>query len=53
MPPVETDQPSSVVELLGNALQNVVFGNGYLIFVIFGIFGLAVLLSRVFKGGSL
>ncbi|GAA2007124.1 hypothetical protein JL107_03625 [Nakamurella flavida] len=43
----------SLGDLLGEALQFVVFGNGYLIGVILGVFVLTVLLSRIFKGGTL
>lgn len=51
--PDENGETFSVIELLGEALQAVVFGNGLLIVVIAAVFAAAVVLSRAFKGGSL
>lgn len=47
------DQPQTLQQLLAEALQAVVFGNGLLIVVILTVFVLAVVLSRMLKGGSL
>lgn len=49
----ENGENLSVIDLLGEALQSVVFGNGLLIVLIAVVFTAAVLLSRIFKGGSL
>lgn len=51
--PDENGETRSVVDLLGDALQSIVFGNGLLIVLIATVFVAAVLLSRIFKGGSL
>lgn len=47
------EQFRTLSDLLGDALQGVVFGNGYLVVLIAAVFLIAVLLSRFLKGGSL
>ena len=49
----DAEATQSLGSLLSDALQTVVFGNGYLIVVIAAVFVLTVLLSRFFKGGNL
>lgn len=52
-PDTTVDQTRTLNDLLSDALQGIVFGNGFLVLAIGALFVLAVILSRVLKGGSL
>lgn len=47
------DEPTTLHDLLVEALDRIVFGNGFLAIAILAVFVLAVMLSRILKGGSL